>query len=96
MNDHRTYQIGNYDLHYSTHLQVEFFDEPWYRGIIFYVGNLSYQVIRNYAMRTERLLISQKGKYVSLPDQYLLNHDMPLKPSTFCHLPHGVTIEEIE
>lgn len=88
-------RVGKYLLVYPSDMQVKTYDEPWYHGIIFYVGNNSYEVIHNYAMDTERIFLSSKGQFPLLMNFYLLTQDIPFKPATFSFLPEGVTAKEV-
>lgn len=91
----KIFNLNKYQITYPSNLDTEIFEDKWYYGIIFTIGDIRYELIHNYAMDTERLIISQRGKYVILPDHYLLSRDIPFKLSTFNCLPEGITAKEI-
>ena len=87
-------RVGKYLVEYPADMQVKVYNEKWYHGIIFYIGNMAYDLIHNNDMQTERLLISNKTKYPNI-NMYLLDNDIPFKEATFNFLPAGVSVKEV-
>ena len=84
------YHFHKYWIRYPASIKVTCFEEEWYYGIIFHVEGGDYEVIHNYAMDTQRLLITERA-----PTGASGWNDIPFKPATFRLLPNGITVEEI-
>lgn len=85
MSERRAFVLDKYLITYDSTIKVETFDDKWYYGIIFYLGNSRYQLIHNYALGN-RILISLYEGWCQ---------DIPFKPATFDLLPSGVNAKEI-
>jgi hypothetical protein len=83
-----TFQFNQYKIKYPTNVIAETFDEKWYYGIIFKVGRFKYELIHNYAMNTQRLLITEQAKTGANGWQ-----DIPFKSETFKLLPRDIIVE---
>jgi hypothetical protein len=83
------YHLDKYWIKYPASMKVTCFEEEWYYGIIFHVERGDYEIIHNYAMDTQRLIINEKAPTGAKGCQ-----DIPFKPATFVFLPEGITVRE--
>jgi hypothetical protein len=88
--NYRIYQLDKYLIRYPVSMKPICFEEEWYYGIIFQVGRTRYEIIHNYAMDTQRLLITE-GSSIGASGW----NDIPFKSATFSLLPKEIIVEEM-
>jgi hypothetical protein len=84
------YKLDKYLITYPSHMIMESFNEKWLYGIRFQVGKIQYEILHNFAMDTQRLLIKEEAGSGAPGWQ-----DIPFKAETFRFLPEGVSVEEV-
>lgn len=79
------YVLGSYVLTFDVAIKVESFSCESYDGVVFTVGDKTYQVINNYHMGPRLIINPHAGGF----------EDMPFKPETFGFLPKGIVANEL-
>jgi len=93
----KSFGLEKYNIKYDQNIKAfPFYDRNCY-GITFVIGNFKYQLVHNYDMQTERLLIQEDvgHSFLSKPSGLFSFKDLPFKPETFGFLPEGVSSEVI-